>query len=166
MDNSDSAWKTVFQGDRRKWDTLDTRPETWDVIRSRMHRPRRISESFWRVAAAVMFVSTCVLLFQLSRTAQPPNEGDAAVVAEFVRAEAFYQQQFAQRIVWLEQEGGAVQAPELQRLQAMYELLRSQWEQSPSEALRDALLLNLIMRLEAAERELDRLHQQRNDTQY
>lgn len=155
MNGNNDAWRAWFREHRQDLDRLEPTPNNWNAIH-RQIRPSVPILMFWKIAAVLFFCVSTVLAVLLVR--DPAY--DRTLVEEFSQSESYYQQQLSQRVTWLEEQSGSPwQSAESRQLQAMYEVLREQWNKNPSVPLRDALLLNLILRLEAAERELDRLQQ-------
>ena len=71
-------------------------------------------------------------------------------VSAITEVENFYALKINQREAWIAENLPAGMNPgvEYQRLSSMYEVLKLAWEKNPSDELRDAIALNLIIRLD------------------
>jgi len=93
----------------------------------------------------------------LQRNPVTKPEGLQAEVA-FEQTETYYTEQIKLRENWLEESPVSTTVDltsEYDRLMAMYQVLKIQWEQHPTPEIRDALTLNLIVRLDLLTKQVD-----------
>ncbi len=132
---------------RAEFDTETPRTKVWDVIKRQL--PANKSNRFmwiWQ-AAAVLFFATSVYLFADRFSGQPMS---VASGENFTQVEDFYFREINQKrelILDLSESGVSAEA-ELQKLDAMYLVLKEQYKENPSEEVLEALTLNLIIRLD------------------
>ncbi len=111
----------------------------------------------WR-AAAVVFMVVSGWLF-LNPPQRMPK--DQAVLSEFQDVERFYTQQISLKYQLIDQfpsaQGIDALTHDFQQLEAMYEVLREEMKTRPSKKVRDALILNLLVRINLLNQYIDRL---------
>ena len=116
-----------------------------------MRKKSNFSFSWWAAAAVFFFCTTSALLVD-----RYTAENQALVSKlDFEETENFYAGKISERLGWLEGEkDGELVGPgtDYERMQAMYEILRKEWDQEPTDNLRDALILNMVVRLDLLEK--------------
>lgn len=116
------------------------------------------SVSLWR-AAAILFMGLSLYLAWPSSS--PPADGDRQALTEFADVEKYYTDQIAQRVQLIDTYGrteglnGFTQ--DIHQLEAMYLVLKEEMERNPSAKVRDALVLNLLVRIDLLTQHLQRL---------
>lgn len=136
-----------IQRNRAQFDDETPGAGVWKGI-ARSLPPRRNQYQWIWQAAAVLFFATSSWLF-LDRL-ESPAAGNQANVEAFPQVEDFYFREISQRrelILDLSESGVSAEA-ELQKLDAMYLVLKEQLRENPSEEVVEALTLNLIVRLD------------------
>lgn len=115
----------------------------------------------WRAAALVFFALSVWLM--VSAPWQPPTTGLAnrAIQREFSAEETFYREQIAEKVALIDgiQEGFQDERFEqdFKKLDAMYQVLREQMKASPSEKVREALILNMLVRIDLLNQQIKKL---------
>ncbi|MBM3177789.1 MAG: hypothetical protein FJZ78_07255 [Bacteroidetes bacterium] len=121
-----------------------------DVLKG-VRKKDGLAFSWWAAAAVFFFCTTSALMVE-----RYTSEKQALVSKlDFEETENFYAGKISERLGWLEgdKEGESVSpGTEYERMQAMYEILRKEWDQEPTDNLRDALILNLVVRLDILEK--------------
>ena len=120
--------------------------------------PVRKQNVWWKVAAVFFFFTTGIFLYQ--DYVAPAGSGE-----ELAELEDYYFDQIeykkslvsnishdAELIPGLEQD--------LQRLDAMYLVLKEEWQKKPSRQVLEALTLNLLVRLDLLNRQLEALNEE------
>lgn len=115
----------------------------------------------WR-AAAVVFLSLSAYLF----LAKPETKQvDASLVAkEFTEVESFYTAQINEKVKLihdLKGEGLNGFTHDFQQLEAMYNVLKEELKIRPSEKVKDALELNLLVRVDLLNQQLYKLEKEK-----
>lgn len=105
----------------------------------------------WRIAAALL-LSLSVYLILAQHDKQSNRSDQAKLQVEFNDLENFYNGQIADKVELIStikdfnDEETFVQ--DLERLDAMYQVLREQMKTHPSEKIKDALILNMLIRID------------------
>lgn len=108
----------------------------------------------WR-AAAIFFMAMSALLLATRQTATVEN---AQALKEFSDVEAFYNQQISSKVELIDElsnsEGLNGVTHHFQQLEAMYLVLKEEMKSRPSQKVKDALVLNLLVRIELLNQQL------------
>lgn len=147
------AMEEFFKKHRAEFDDQVPGNHVWDGIR---HSMRQASGNiiYWKVAAVFFFCCSAWLLYSGQTGSNGIKENNLMAQSSLKNIEDFYAVKINQRESWLrgyEQDFASV-STEYQRLTAMYEVLKLAWEKNPGDELRDAMALNLILRLDMLDR--------------
>jgi hypothetical protein len=135
--------------------SLPTR-STWRKIESGLPAdPHSLwnSISLWRAAAIVLLGLTAFLAIKEN------------VKGDFRDLEIFYSDQILQKKELVNQyqtETGLTEdevTQNIQKLEAMYQVLKAEMEKRPSQDVKDALVLNLLVRIDLLNQQLNKLDQ-------
>lgn len=122
-------------------------------------RPMGIIRFPWNAmgwAAAVVFMALSAYLYSRPMTDVPEYNGKA--MRGFGEVEGFYSQQIAEKVALIGHfETDDDFAHSFKQLEAMYLELREEMKVRPSEKVRNALELNLLVRINMLNRQLDNL---------
>lgn len=114
----------------------------------------------WRAAAAIFMALSLYLLIPGSGS---QNDSSKVAVNEFNDVEAFYTAQISQKVALIEEVSGSSSTDEFtqdfQQLEAMYNVLKEEWKTRPSKKVKDALVLNLLVRINLLNQQLHRLEE-------
>ena len=84
-------------------------------------------------------------------------------VNEFNDVEEFYTAQISQKVALIEEVSGSSSTDEFtqdfKQLEAMYNVLKEEWKTRPSKKVKDALVLNLLVRINLLNQQLHRLEE-------
>lgn len=115
----------------------------------------------WR-AAAVIFMALSGFLFLNQAPARVPN---TQALKEFSDVEAFYFQQISNKEDMIDaferNEGLNGFTQDFQQLDAMYLVLKEEMKTRPSQKVKDALVLNLLVRIDLLNQHLHRLENEK-----
>jgi hypothetical protein len=118
------------------------------------------SVTLWR-AAAVIFMALSVYL--LIPQNQVRRQNDVAL-KEFTDVEAFYTKQISEKVELIDgfrrNEGLNGYTQDFQQLEAMYQVLKEEMKSSPSQQVKDALVLNLLVRIDLLNQQLHKLEKE------
>jgi hypothetical protein len=117
------------------------------------------SVSLWR-AAAVIFMALSGYLLIPKNTGKAPVQNDLAV-NEFNDVEAFYFEQISEKVELIDgfkkNEGLNGFTQDFKQLEAMYTILKEEMKTHPSQKVKDALVLNLLVRINLLNQQLYKL---------
>src|SRR3989337_3586006 len=103
----------------------------------------------WRAAAVVFMMLSAYLLIPKTAIQQPKDSDRAA--SEFKDVEEFYFQQISEKVELIDDfpknEGLNGFTQDFKQLDAMYMILKEEMKSRPSEKVKDALVLNLLIRI-------------------
>ena len=118
------------------------------------------SVSIWRAAAILMLGLSLYLFFTPSRVAV---RQDMAGQQDFVDAESYYTMQISEKTALISNEGLLDDSftQEIQKLEAMYSVLAEEMKQHPSSSVRDALVLNMLIRIDLLNQQIQKLEESR-----
>ena len=144
---------------RESFDGREPRDQ-WERIVGHLPGRRQTIHWMWKAAAVIFFFSTVGLALR------PLGENSTALTAEAVEAndfrevEQFYFSEISEKRNLIDElqrdeitDFDAL--AELQKLDAMYLVLRKQYEENPSPDVVDALTLNLLVRIDLLNRTLE-----------
>lgn len=117
------------------------------------------SLTIWR-AAAVVFMVLSVYLF-VQRGGAKQQRGSEMALSEFKDVEAFYVEQISEKVEMIDEfqksEGLNGFTQDFQQLEAMYMVLKEEMHAHPSQKVKDALVLNLLVRIDLLNQQLHSL---------
>ena len=145
-----------FRENRQAFDLEEPGQHVWEKIRRSIVKPKSVV-IIWK-AAAVFFFMTTAYLFMESTTVSATNQQLESNRNSFTKVENYYTEQISLREGWLNesnQPGLIDLRGEYDRLLAMYEVLKMEWEKHPSAEIQDAMTLNLIVRLDLLNKQMD-----------
>ena len=121
----------------------------------------------WR-AAAVIFMVLCGYLL-IPKTAENSVAKDNSST-EFDDVEAYYFKQISEKVEMIDEfhksEGLNGFTHDFQQLEAMYMVLKEEMKTSPSQKVKDALVLNLLVRIDLLNQQLHKLEKEYKKDNY
>ncbi len=116
------------------------------------------SVTIWR-AAAIVFFGLSVYLMVSDRAVEKKEV--TKLQGEFRDLESFYGDQIAEKVALIDKfddlyEGDQF-TQDIRKLDAMYEVLREEMRTSPSSKVKDALILNMLIRIDLLNQQIKRL---------
>ncbi len=153
---------------RDAFDDKEPPASVWENIQSSLH-PRRPNQGWWNElmvwrAAAVLFLAVSVyLMIPGQKQDQQRDEGSQVAMNEFDDVEAYYVSEISQKVELIESiaaddTSGEI-TPDFQRLEAMYLVLKEEMKNRPSKEVKDALVLNLLIRIDLLNQQLHKLEE-------
>lgn len=117
------------------------------------------SVTIWRAAAILfMALSAYLIIPKLQH-----NENNQMALSEFNDVEEFYFQQISHKVELIDQfesmEGLNGFTHDFQQLEAMYLVLKEEMKTRPSKKVKDALVLNLLVRIDLLNKQLQKLEE-------
>ena len=151
---------------RNRFDDRRPSSQVWP----RIERSLGLSRASWKQplflwrAAAIFFMA--LSLYLLIPRGQMKSESVQAM-KEFTDVEAFYAQQISHKEEMIGEINGDDGlngfTQDFQQLEAMYMVLKEEMKARPSQKVKDALVLNLLVRIDLLNQHLHRLEQERID---
>lgn len=152
--------KEFIDNHRDEFDDRIPNEKVWSEIQSELRRGRIVSLwnnlVVWRVAA-VLLLGLSAFLF-MSQNGLRAGKEQTQMQSEFASLEKFYSQQIDDKIELIDniqdfdQDESFTQ--DMQKLDAMYQVLREQMKSNPSDKIKDALILNMLVRIDLLNQQL------------
>lgn len=147
---------------RAAFDTKEPSDKNWDRISGKLFRGPGLWNSvvIWRAAAIVLLgVSIYLAVPKLQDTKEK-----AMVLSEFKDIESFYISQIANKVEQIEDYRGEEEGlngftHDFAQLEAMYQVLKEEMRVHPSQKVKDALVLNLLVRIDLLNQQLHKIEQ-------
>lgn len=147
---------------REAFDSHEPSEKVWTNVKTAMSFGRRglwHSVILWR-AAAIVFMAISAYLLVPKDTAVRSKPQDLAA-SEFQEVEGFYVRQISEKVEMIDEfqkaDGLNGFTHDFQQLEAMYMVLKEQMKASPSQRVKDALVLNLLVRIDLLNQRLHKL---------
>jgi hypothetical protein len=121
------------------------------------------SLSLWR-AAAVVFMALSIYLMIPEKSDTSSRNLLTSKANDFNDVEAFYFQQISEKVEMIDEfqksEGLNGFTQDFQQLEAMYMVLKEEMKTRPSDKVKDALVLNLLVRIDLLNQQLHNLEKE------
>jgi hypothetical protein len=151
---------------RDEFDNQEPSDKVWNNIEKDIFGKKKInawnSVVVWRVAAAVFFALSAYLWIS-ARPYQQKKELSKMQV-EFRDLESFYGGQIAEKVAFIDDLNGYEDdqfTQDIQKLDAMYAVLREEMKTRPSEQVKDALILNMLVRMDLLNQQIKKIEDSR-----
>ncbi len=155
--------KNFVNQHREEFDDKQPTEKVWSTIEGKLSGKGKALWSnivIWRVAA-ILFLTLSVYL-QISKNDSPQMGADRAKLqVEFSDLENFYTGQIEDKIELIStiqdfnDEDSFTQ--DIEKLDAMYQVLREQMKAHPTEKIKDALILNMLVRIDLLNQQIKNL---------
>lgn len=156
--------KDYINKNRDAFDDETPGTRVWSNISTQLPGRKHDFQWLWKAAAVVFFASSIFLL--VDKLDRSGNDVQPTLSTtgneEFNQVEDFYVREISQKkelIQDMHESGVSVEA-ELQKLDAMYLVLKDQLKDNPSQEVIEALTLNLIVRLDLLNQVLEEVESQ------
>ena len=152
---------------RPAFDDQEPSEKIWTNVASSLpamkQRSLWFSAGVWR-AAAVLFFGLSVYFF-ITRTPRTSPKEIAKSQVEFTDLESFYSLQIAEKVALINDFDASGEndqfTQDFQKLEAMYQVLREEMKSRPGEKVKDALVLNLLVRIDLLNQQIKKLEDSR-----
>ena len=148
---------------RQQFDDREPSAGVW----SNIERSLGLKSGYWRKpltwwrAAAIFFMALSLYLLLPRQQMKVEN---AQAMQEFSDIEAFYVQQISHKVEMIDEINGNDGlngfTHDFQQLEAMYLVLKEEMKARPSQKVKDALVLNLLVRIDLLNQHLKRLEEE------
>jgi len=149
-------------GNRKRFDNKSPREGVWSRISDSLFQGNAgsfwNSVSIWRAAAIVLMGFSGYLYF--SRPGVIGRVPRMALQQDFTDIESFYSAQISEKIALISNEDLFADnsfTQDIQKLEAMYTVLAEDMKKHPSEKVKDALVLNMLVRIDLLNQQLQKL---------
>ncbi|MEP6736618.1 MAG: hypothetical protein ABJA70_13930 [Chryseolinea sp.] len=153
-----------IKNNRQAFDDKEVPAGAWKNIEHSMRfRNQNLwnSVGLWRAAAVVFMIATAALLVGGQRKSLSVKSEKAIAATEFRDVEEFYVKQISEKVELIDKlqqsEGLNGFTQDFQQLEAMYTVLKEEMKSRPSEKVKDALILNLLVRIDLLNQRLHKL---------
>jgi hypothetical protein len=151
---------------RPAFDDKEPGNKVWNSIEAAMGFRKNVSlwnsVGLWR-AAAILFFGLSVYML-IPKSEMPKQQ---LVLNEFTDVEQFYVQQISEKTQLIQDfykmEGLNGFTNDFKQLEAMYQVLKEEMKARPSQKVKDALVLNLLVRIDLLNQQLQKLDAHEED---
>lgn len=151
-----------IRANKNRFDDKEPSDRSWNKIESSLSFQKKTSlwnsVAMWRAAAVIFMLASAFLLLSKQGGKVRP---DASALNEFIDVEAFYIKQISEKedIIgsFARNEGLNGFTRDFEQLEAMYSVLKEEMKTRPSEKVKDALVLNLLIRIDLLNQQLHKL---------
>ncbi|HEY8937636.1 MAG TPA: hypothetical protein VIM65_20560 [Cyclobacteriaceae bacterium] len=152
---------------RQAFDDREPADKVWSNIQSSLPIAHKVSiwnsVTIWRAAAVVFFALSIYLLIPKTITVHNQAANRDPAFNEFNDVEAFYVEQISQKVELIDEfqrnEGLNGFTQDFKQLEAMYSVLKEEMKNHPSQKVKDALVLNLLVRIDLLNQQLHHLEE-------
>ncbi len=163
--------KDFIENNRDAFDQRVPSEKIWDTIDQSLPEMKQRSlwnsVAVWRVAA-LLFFGLSVYLFVAKPATGLKKPEVVLMQKEFSDQEVFYSDQIAEKVAFIDDLDGAFKddqfTQDFQKLDAMYQVLREEMKTKPTEKVRDALILNMLVRIDLLNQQIKRLEDAKGKT--
>lgn len=159
--------ENFVQQNREAFDDKEPSDKVWRKIESNVFQstPWYNNVVLWRAAAVIFMMLSVYLMIPKQKTSteisQAKNESE---LKEFTDVEAFYVKQISERVQLIndfgQHEGLKNFTKDFQQLDAMYNVLKDEMKNHPSQKVKDALVLNLLVQIDLLNQHLHQLEKE------
>ncbi|MBX2917087.1 MAG: hypothetical protein KF856_17590 [Cyclobacteriaceae bacterium] len=155
--------KDFITNNRDAFDHRVPSEKLWRRIESSLPRTSIWNNlAIWR-AAAIIFFGISGFIFLTNKPAGNQNQKRAQLQGEFSNLEKFYSEQITEKVEWISDTRDTFAddqfAQDFKKLDAMYQVLREQMKINPTEQVKDALVLNMLVRIDLLNQQIQKLEE-------
>ncbi|MGE4017696.1 MAG: hypothetical protein AB7E82_15250 [Cyclobacteriaceae bacterium] len=158
--------KNFVEKHRDAFDDKEPPKAVWKKIENalpqRKHMSLWASVGMWR-AAAVLFMGLSVYLLLSSPEGESNKMASREMQGEFKAVESFYSAEIEKKVKLINDFDGLFEkdqfSQDLAKLDAMYQVLSDEMKSSPSQKVKDALILNMLVRIDLLNQQIKKLEE-------
>lgn len=156
--------KKFIEKNREGFDDQTPPENAWHKIENSLPGSKQVflnSISFWRAAAILLLGLSSYLFF--AKNDSGSTKKDVAALQGFNDLESYYSLQIKEKMTLVHRFQSQTDVTEddvtqnLKKLEAMYLVLKEEMKNRPTEDVRDALVLNLLVRIDLINQQLNKL---------
>ncbi|MEQ8302113.1 MAG: hypothetical protein RIB47_01890 [Cyclobacteriaceae bacterium] len=156
--------KDFVNNNRDAFDSKVPDNEVWDRIANSLPT-RKVTLwdnlMVWRAAALILLTLSVTLYFY--KPTQERNAQASQLRGEFSAIESYYIEEIAEKVALIDHFDGEFAedqfTQDLQKLDAMYQVLLDEMKVNPSEKVKDALILNILVRMDLLDQQIKKLEE-------
>lgn len=159
------------KNNRNAFDDREPSERIWAGIESNLNFNSKSiwsSVNLWRAAAIVFMITSGYLLFLVNKPT-PVSVKQEVAVNDFADVEEFYIDQISEKTALIEDfkksDGLNGFTHDFKQLEAMYDVLKEEVRNHPSQKVKDALVLNLLVRIDLLNQELHKLEKEKKPSE-
>lgn len=157
--------ENFIRQNKSAFDDKEPSERVWAKISNSLFNRQSLwnSLTMWRAAAVLLF-GVCVYLL----VPKGGEREDRLAMNEFQDIESFYITQISEKVDLLKEFEGSDSGlngytSDFQQLEAMYQVLKEEMKKHPSQKVKDALVLNLLIRIDLLNKQLHKLEKESPD---
>jgi hypothetical protein len=157
-----------IKSNRDKFNDKEPSEKVWKAIENTLQQMNQgsfwNSLTVWRAAALAFF---CLSLYLFAKTPNSSSKTTLTQQNEFTDLESFYANQIAEKTELINHFEPADEeqfTQDFQKLDAMYQVLREEMKSRPSAKVKDALVLNLLVRIDLLNQQIKKLEERKSRT--
>lgn len=162
--------KDFIDNNRAEFDDRTPSQKVWGKIQSNLPGMKSVSlwnsVAMWR-AAALIFMALSVTLYITSIERPADKKIAVALQGEFKAIESYYSGEIAKKIALIDHFDGTFEkeqfTQDLEKLDAMYQVLSDELKVRPTEKVRDALILNILVRIDLLNQQIKKLEDKKHE---
>ena len=150
-----------IRSNRQAFDSREPKESTWNAIEGSLFQSPKFnawnSLTVWRAAAMLLLVLSVSLIIPRDFLR---GENSSVALKEFNEVEAYYTKQITQKAKLIEEITPDLEnqfSEDFHQLDAMYQVLKEEMKTRPSKKVKDALVLNLMVRINLLNQQLQQL---------
>jgi hypothetical protein len=155
-----------IRNQRDAFDVHEPATNGWENIAHRLNVEKKTSNTSWRMeywwrVAAIFFMGLSAFLLTQQDSIQ---EKTAFAMDDFGDVETFYVKEISNKMALISEFNTydeEAYAQNLQQLDAMYLVLKEEMKVAPSQKVKDALILNLMVRIDLLNKQLQVLEEKK-----
>jgi hypothetical protein len=164
MKDQHDPLEEFIQKNRDDFDVMEPTDALWPRIRRSLRTPTVglwDAVWVWRAAAMIFMALSAYLVIPKNGELVTAPRGNDLGAAEFKDVEAFYFQQISEKVELIDDyqrlDGLNGFTHDFQQLEAMYMVLKEEMKVQPSQKVRDAMVLNLLVQIDLLNQRLHNL---------
>ena len=152
-----------IRSNKSEFDDKQPSDKVWNKIASDLSVDGRNYNWVWKVAATLFFCTTVYLFFQKTEEKQELMAHKGQISEDFVDIESYYFQIISDKrdlIYEFDTQETPIEVDfeqDWQKLDAMYQVLKEELKTNPSKKVVDALILNMLVRIDVLNEKIDEL---------
>jgi hypothetical protein len=156
-------FEKYIRANKASFDDKEPSEKVWNKIDSELSVSIKNYNWIWKVAATLFFCTTVYLFFQKAENKSELLAHKEKISGDFVDIESYYFQIISDKrdlIYEFDTQESAMEVDfeqDLQKLDAMYQVLKEELKTNPSKKVVDALILNMLVRIDVLNEKIDEL---------
>ncbi len=163
---SNDKMDRFFADNRNAFDDKAPSDRIWHRIERKLFGAKQVrlwnSLPAWRAAATILFGLALAQFF--GQRLPGAIKEDLASQQEFIDVESYYAAQISEKTSLIRNDAYFIDeqfTQDFQKLEAMYSVLAEELKKRPSESVKDALVLNMLVRIDLLNQQIQKLEESR-----